>query len=248
MHATTSEPSEPTTGTITKTCQGCNKPFPFLVTEAHRNWPMLIPSYCPSCEDAREREWKRRQEEERFARLEKAWKQLCPPEMQDTNRDRLPQVPLARAMAWRPQKKGLTLFGDTGLGKTRVLWELLKELHFEEREFLCLRASEFSRKIEEASSYSHDLERLTKLYASVPILALDDLGKERRTGRIETTLFDIIDLRSIHQLPTIVTTNFVGEQLAERYTDKELGAALVRRLRDYSIPVSFGMSAKEAAK
>lgn len=252
MHASNGEPAtELPAGSITKACAtpGCRESFSVVVTELLQSFPGLIPEHCPRCEQAREKKWRAEQDKERFARLNAEWQQLCPPEMRETDEARLPAAQLRRVLEWRPGPKGLLLFGETGMGKTRILWRLLERLHFEGLPVECVRAPELSRLIEEADTYSRGLERLVNRFANAPILALDDLGKERRTGRVETTLFDIIDLRTINRRPVIATTNFIGAALAERYSDKELGAALVRRLRDFCLPVSFGVQpAKEAPK
>jgi DNA replication protein DnaC len=67
---------------------------------------------------------------------------------------------------------------------------------------------------------------------SVPVLFLDDLGKEKMTDRMASVLFALIDQRTQKKLPTIITTNLTGDTLLERFHDKEIGAAFVARLKD----------------
>ncbi|NBR91550.1 MAG: ATP-binding protein [Rhodobacteraceae bacterium] len=74
-------------------------------------------------------------------------------------------------------------------------------------------------------------------FCSVPLLAFDDLGKERLTQRLESDLFAIIDERTSNLRPTIITTNYNGTTLLERFNNKETGEALLRRIREYYHPV-----------
>jgi DNA replication protein DnaC len=73
------------------------------------------------------------------------------------------------------------------------------------------------------------IERLT----SCSLLVIDDLGKERLTQRMETDLFSIIDERTSNKRPTIITTNYNGSGLSDRFNNGETGTAIIRRLKDY---------------
>jgi hypothetical protein len=55
-------------------------------------------------------------------------------------------------------------------------------------------------------------------------------------------LFSIIDERSTAKRTTIISTNFNGASLLDRFEpkDKETGAALIRRLKDYYYAVGVG--------
>ena len=76
------------------------------------------------------------------------------------------------------------------------------------------------------------------ILVSTPVLVLDDLGKERLTARLEADLFAVIDDRTSNLRTTIITTNYTGDRLVERFQNKETGVALVRRLRDYFNAIS----------
>ena len=52
-------------------------------------------------------------------------------------------------------------------------------------------------------------------YKNVPVLVLDDLGKEKQSDAARDYLFQIIDYRYRHELQTIITTNaFTPDELA----------------------------------
>jgi len=71
----------------------------------------------------------------------------------------------------------------------------------------------------------------------VPLLAFDDLGKERLTARMESDLFGIIDERTQNLKTTIITTNYNGQSLLERFGNQETGQAFIRRIREFSTAV-----------
>ena len=68
---------------------------------------------------------------------------------------------------------------------------------------------------------------------AVPLLVLDDLGKEKMTQRLETVLFAIIDERTANNKVTIITTNYTSQGLQDRFSNAETGPAFIRRLKDY---------------
>jgi len=97
-------------------------------------------------------------------------------------------------------------------------------------EFLTMRKLE--QKIEQGfanQTHGDVIERLT----SCSLLVIDDLGKERLTQRMETDLFSIIDERTSNKRPTIITTNYNGSGLSDRFNNGETGTAIIRRLKDY---------------
>jgi len=146
------------------------------------------------------------------------------------------------ALNWKPDgdKSGLIFHGTTGLGKTRGIWEIVRKMWLAEIQkdkilqynFLTMRKLE--AKI--SSSFANQThEKEIDGLINVELLVLDDLGKERLTSRMATDLFAIIDERSIARRPTIISTNFTGSTLIDRFDakDKETGVAMIRRLKDY---------------
>jgi DNA replication protein DnaC len=79
----------------------------------------------------------------------------------------------------------------------------------------------------------HKHGQVLDYFCNVPLLAFDDLGKERLTARMESDLFAIIDERTSNLRPTIITTNYNGTTLLDRFNNKETGEAILRRLREY---------------
>ena len=50
---------------------------------------------------------------------------------------------------------------------------------------------------------------------------------------MESDLFAIIDERTANERATIITTNYNGTGLSDRFQNSETGAAIIRRIKDY---------------
>jgi hypothetical protein len=172
-----------------------------------------------------------------WAKQEAAWRDLCPPLMQETDPARLPQDALNRVMAWQHGSTGLVLHGSTGAGKTRMVWLLLRRLFV--HEFIApkvFRAGE----LEDAMITAFKLGTSGKLMSELrtaPILFIDDFGKDKFTERFETFLFTVINDRCEFKRPIFLTTNYVGQKLIDRFADIERGLPALRRLREFCQPI-----------
>jgi hypothetical protein len=148
---------------------------------------------------------------------------------------------LLKAEDWHPSedKSSLILHGETGTCKSRAAWRLFNRLwrkHYPDKSFF-LQMRKFEGLIEKGfEDRKHG--NVLDILISCPILVLDDLGKERLTQRMESDLFAVIDERTSNLKTTIITTNYTGDKLLERFQNKETGVALVRRLRDYFSAIS----------
>ena len=130
--------------------------------------------------------------------------------------------------------------GDTGKGKSRIAWRLLKRVLCEDKletTFLWFDCIGFGHEI--ARHYRlEDAEAWLDKVATVPLLYFDDLGKLKLTERAETELFGLIERRCANQLPIIATTNDTGDSLAARMTEGR-GPAMIRRLREFCDIITF---------
>lgn len=164
----------------------------------------------------------------------------CPSLYQKTDATRLPVAQLKKALAWKYSGRGLILLGETGVGKTRVAWTLLRRVLIEDHVnlgFAWFDGVQFGHDI--GTHYrADDAEDWLERTAKTALLFFDDLGKLKLTERAETELFGLIERRCANELPIIVTTNDTGDSLAARMTDNR-GPALVRRLREFCEPIQF---------
>lgn len=160
---------------------------------------------------------------------------LMPEAYRETRQDQLPSDRMRKAFDWVPgEKRCLLLHGTTGCGKTRVAWAVFNRLWLQsfplEAQFLPMRKVDG---LIEKGFDDRDHGGVIDYLIEVPLLVLDDLGKEKMTQRLETDLFAIIDERTANNKVTIITTNYTSQGLQDRFSNAETGPAFIRRLKDY---------------
>lgn len=115
------------------------------------------------------------------------------------------------------------IMGDVGTGKTHLAAAIANRLIERGIPVLFGTFSDHLEKIKEEFDNTSIKTYLSKM-KSTPMLVLDDLGKERRSEWTQQILFDVINYRYEHMLPTVITTNFnddgilnyVGNAIASR--------------------------------
>jgi DNA replication protein DnaC len=178
---------------------------------------------------------------------------VFPPSMPDIFRDTEVSKlhPKIQAVVdWKPSfdKSGLLVHGNTGVGKTRGIWEIVRRIWAEQAQkdynmpFLFLTMRKLEGMIEKGFQDKEHAEVIDRII-NAKLVVLDDFGKERLTSRMASDLFAVIDERSTARRTTLISTNFNGTALLERFEnrDKETGMALVRRFRDYYRIVGVGV-------
>lgn len=173
-------------------------------------------------------------------RERKFTKSICPPLYLDSDPARLPTAQLNRAMSWNFGPRGLLLCGETGKGKTRIAWQLLRRVlirDFPEVGFTWFDCVGFGHEIERHYK-SEDFADWILSVAKKDIIFFDDLGKLKLTERAETELFGLIERRCAYQLPIIATTNDTGDSFAARMTENR-AEPMVRRLSEFCHVIQF---------
>ena len=180
----------------------------------------------------------------KIIRLRERFTKILPVIFADTDPARLRQDTLKKTMAWKYGRKGLVLDGETGLGKTRTAWLLLRRVLVDDGrdiKFAWFKDITFGQEL--GIRYRNETaEEWLQGLAKVPLLFIDDIGKMKLTDRAESELFGIIDQRCENGLPMIVTTNDTGESLKNRMdaaNNAGRGAPLVRRLREFCEQIKF---------
>lgn len=223
--------------TGTMNCHRCEKPFETeFLSSAFGAFPMRC--YCDRCFDVAMDEWHRREKDVRVAQRMRHWAEnIGDASFDDTDPQLLPKPQVyERVMGWKYGPRGLIIHGTSGRGKTRCLYALLERLFVhDEVDVRVIRVTTFARTM---SNGGRESEVMLNQLIRVPVLALDDLGKEAATDRWESALVELLDARSMAKRPVLVTTNYVGERLVTRFRDPQTGEAVVRRLREFCEPIS----------
>lgn len=124
----------------------------------------------------------------------------------------------------RKDGNGLIIIGPYGVGKTHMAAAITNALL--DKGIPCL-FDTFSGHLAtlKAEIDSGEKRRHLDLMKRVPVLVIDDVGKEQVTDYTKNVLFDVINSRYEAYLPVVITTNYNAKQL-ETY----LGGAIFSRI------------------
>lgn len=107
------------------------------------------------------------------------------------------------------KRNGLLIAGGYGSGKTHLAAAVSKALTDRGIGVLFGTFIEHLEHIKEDFDNTGINRHLARM-KSIPVLVIDDLGKEKKSDWTKQTLFDVLNFRYEHQLPTIITTNLVN--------------------------------------
>ena len=129
---------------------------------------------------------------------------------------------------FKERSRWLILYGAPGAGKTHLLNAAAAILNEFRRKTLTKRAADMATTVRDGNTYS-----LHNIWATAPILAIDDFGSEYHTEYITSMWFDLLDTRignnpsqpaySTTPMWTIITTNLTPKQIETRY-DKRIAS------------------------
>lgn len=203
----------------------------------------LVATRCDACVDkyvrASEGDFKDAQHSKRID----AFRERCPRGMFLFDRDRFPSdlEKHDKVVAAPCKDLGVLIHGRSGAGKSRSIWQLAQRLTVTGgRNVMILEDRAFGRLIERsfnAGNAEHD--KLIREFQTCSVLIIDDIGKAKLTDRVESDLFDIIDARYANSMPMCFTTQFTGKSLQSRFSCKETGEALVRRIVESTESIYF---------
>ena len=229
------------------TCEHCGDAFDAAYVEhPFRPGEILTKQRaCPKCYAAHleAQQAKSAPLDEELARLrrEAKWAELCPSlyrlesEGGLTDLDRLLRAqPAIEKVPARPYgAKGLLIRGKSDVGKTRIMWRLLRK-HFDSgRGVIAYTSGSFERASRDAAGNFTLTEWFNRLCA-VDCLFFDDLGKVSWSKTTTATFFDLVEHRTSNLKPLFITTNLAGDTLLTvLQVDKDLGAPLLQRLREH---------------
>jgi DNA replication protein DnaC len=139
----------------------------------------------------------------------------------------------------------LLLMGSYGTGKTHLAAAIANEVVSLGIETLFLTVPDLLDWLR----YSYDSvettyeERFEEI-RNIRFLVLDDLGTQNTTAWAREKLFQIINHRYTHRLPTVITTNLtlslIDERISSRLQDRELVISIQIDAPDYRNPLAEG--------
>ena len=121
-----------------------------------------------------------------------------------------------------PGRNGLFISGPPGTGKTHLAASISNYLLSQGRPVICMTMIDLLERIKETYVKGEtDTASVLKIYKTVPLLVIDDMGKEPPTEWAISTIYNIINGRYEAYLPIIVTTNYDTNALISRMTPRE---------------------------
>lgn len=144
-----------------------------------------------------------------------------------------------------PGRNGLFITGPKGTGKTHLAAAIANQLMNQGTAVICMTMIDLLERIKRTYEKNADSEStVLTLYKQVPLLIIDDMGKEPATEWGISKIYAIINGRYEGYMPTIVTTNYDDQQLVKRLTppggDDITADATIDRLREmcHALPMT----------
>ena len=194
-------------------------------------------------------EWRRQFEAQQIESVKREraarYQTLCPDGYKDTVPSKIPnQEAMKKVLAWTPGPRGLLLKGNTGRGKTRSVWLMLKPIiENTATTVMAYNGVTWALAVSRAFRETDETEGFINRVAKVDILVLDDIFKASIMSDTQArALYCVLEERMAWKRPTIMTTNSSGKDLLMKLPEiwrGEDGESLLRRIRESAEIVQF---------
>jgi hypothetical protein len=119
---------------------------------------------------------------------------------------------------WKLSPKGLYVFGPTGIGKSRAVFQRMDALVQQRIHVVAISGMQFAQQALEASKGDRSMREWLEEMSNPTILFIDD-PSHRWTPTTEKGMLGVLEERSRWKRPTVFTSNFDGvdiEAMGER--------------------------------
>ena len=133
---------------------------------------------------------------------------------------------VAETLAGDSQKFGLLLAGTCGNGKTTTMRAVQSVVMLLNSTYYNRCGQRIGNRLLEAKEITQlsDKDGQLTAYKTVPVLFLDDLGREPtevlKYGNVTSPITELLEYRYNQRLTTIVTTNLEPSEIREKYGDR----------------------------
>ncbi|MCS7008542.1 MAG: ATP-binding protein [Chthoniobacterales bacterium] len=117
-------------------------------------------------------------------------------------------------------------------GKTRLAFMLLKKHFMNGKRCDFYHALRLSSEASQAARDCVTYEVVKKIVNNTDCILLDDIGKTKISESVGLFIYGIIDLSIVKNKIILVTTNFVAQELEDRFEDKDQAEAVIQRIRE----------------
>lgn len=131
-------------------------------------------------------------------------------------------------IGYKPNVKGLRLWGNYGTGKTHLITAIVNNLLTKNVPCMFVVVPELLEYLRQGIKNEDTAQTATELISmakKVDVLVLDDLGAEKPSNWVKEQLFILINARYENQLTTLITTNLSTAELVE-----QIGQRIVSRV------------------
>lgn len=118
------------------------------------------------------------------------------------------------------QSDSLLFLGKTGLGKTHLSLAVAQEAAKKGYIVRYGSAQEHLRQLEREHFSREQSDDTLDVLLDCDLLIIDDLGSEFPSSFTAAMIYQLIDARLAHGIPTIISTNLSWQELEERYTQR----------------------------